>query len=150
MIPGLIKRILLTTAVLAVVVTLGISNHDWRAAIAFACAVAWAMANLLVWALGLRVLLMDQSPMKSTRLLRLGLVKVALLATGLLALRFTVPLTKNESLAIIAGIPLILFVAALKALGAKLTGRDLMTGQRLDHIPEATAGKTVTVAGGEA
>jgi hypothetical protein len=123
--PSFVRRVLVTTGVATLVVAVLIATRDWRAALAFAVASAWGMANLVVWAAGCREILMGGAD-RGAKLLRLGLVKLALLATGLLMLRLSFPFTKNEAVGVIAGVPMVLVITFLKAMGAKLTGRDLM------------------------
>lgn len=146
MIPGLIKRILYTTTLVAAMVTLCIWPRDLGAAVTFVCAVAFAMVNLVVWTIGLRVLMFDKSPLKNVRVFGLVTIKVLLFTAGFLILRAIVPMSDNQSYALIAGLTLILGIATLKALGALMTGRDLITGKRLD---EKVQGEVVS-AGGEA
>jgi hypothetical protein len=140
--PSFVRRVLVTTGVATLVVAMWIATRDSRAAIAFAVASGWGMANLVVWAAGCREILMGSAD-RGTKLLRLALVKLALLATGLLLLRFTFPLSQNEAVGVIAGVPMVLVITFLKALGAKLMGRDLVTPKQ---APTETA---QVMAGGQ-
>lgn len=141
--PSLIRRILWTTSIVTLVIAIGISARDWRAAVAFAGSSAWGMANLIVWSY-LCGAVLSTSPNRGARLLQLGLVKMSVLGTGLLVLRFASPFTRNEILGIIAGITLALTITIFKAVGARLTGRDLVTGQpetqRVSQQPAEPAG----------
>ena len=145
--PSLIRRILWMTGLVTLVVAAFIAVRDWRASVAFCVASAWAMANLVVWAAGCREILLGAEN-RGAKLARLGLIKLALLATGLLMLRFSFPLSQNQAFAVIAGIPMVLLIAFLKAMGARLTGRDLMTGAMMTK--NSSEQPTVTaIAGGQ-
>lgn len=145
--PSLIRRILWTTLVVTLVIAVCISTRDWRAAAAFAGSSAWGMANLVVWSFLCQAIL-SSAPNRGARLLQLGLVKVAILGTGLLLLRFCSPFTANEILAIIGGITLALTITILKAVGARLTGRDLVTGK--PDTQRVSQQQPVEAAGGHA
>jgi hypothetical protein len=133
------------TAFVTLVVAAYVAMRDWRAAMAFSIASAWGMANLVVWSAGCREILMGGEH-RGTKLLRLGLIKVALLVTGLLLLRYSFPLSANEAIAVITGVPMVLVVMVLKAVGARATGRDLMTGKNATR----NSAEAAAMAGGQA
>jgi hypothetical protein len=143
--PSLIRRILGMTALVTLVVAAYVAMRDWRAAAAFSVASAWGMANLVVWSAGCREILMG-GPDRGTKLLRLGLIKLALLVTGLLMLRFSFPLSANQAIGVITGVPMVLVVMLLKAVGARVTGRDLMTGKTATR----NSAEAAVIAGGQA
>lgn len=122
-----------------VVAAVCIGTYDWRAATAFAASSAWGMANLVVWSYICRAIL-SQAPNRGAKLLQFGIVKIVVISAGLLVMRFFAPLTRNEVLGIIAGITMALSITVLKALGARLTGRDLVTGQpEIQRVVEPVA-----------
>jgi hypothetical protein len=141
MIPQLIKRIFITTGVSAALITLCICAAMPGAAACFAVAVCWALANLFVWT-RLVLAIFTSGARHVSPVLGFLCGKLLLLAGGAWALYAASPFTRAEALAIIAGISLVFVVVALKALGARIAGVDLLAERR----PEYAARK----AGGEA
>lgn len=127
MIPGFIRRLIGATLVVAMVVLIFLVARDWRIGIYFAVSTLWMLGNLLIWT---AISHMIVHPVLARRLWLLGLVGVKLLflLLGVVALNLAPPVGRGQVLAVVAGITLVFFVAVLKAVGALLTGRDVLKG----------------------
>lgn len=126
-VPGIIKRILATTIAVAVVLGAFWAPRDLQGAVVFIVAVGWAMANLVTWSV-FSLLILRPVEGKGLLLGALGLIKVVLIAGGIVALKFTAPLTRAQLIGLVTGLSLSLFIAFLMALGARLTGREMSNG----------------------
>jgi F-type H+-transporting ATPase subunit a len=97
--------------------------------VAFGASVAWAVLNVLVWS---GLILTAFSPVSRKRLRVFGWISVKLLviAGGFSLLVWASPLTRGQGFGVLVGISSVFLVALLTALGAWLTGTDLIDGRR--------------------
>lgn len=126
-IPEGIVRILATTALAGLLLALYWAQRDWRGALVFSLAVAWAMANLAVWSAFSRLIL-GQIEGKGLLLGALGLGKVLLIVAGLVALKAYSPLPPGGVVGLVLGLSLCLIISLLMAVGARVTGREMSDG----------------------
>lgn len=140
-IPETIRRILATTALAALLVALYWAQREWQGALVFALAVAWAMANLVVWSAFSHLILRPAGAEGNGLLLgALGLGKVLLFAGGLVALKLASPLPAGGVVGLVVGLSLCLIISLLMAVGAHLTGREMSDGRPAIEKKPARAG----------
>jgi hypothetical protein len=133
MIPPLVRKILWATAALSGVVFSYWVLKDLGSGIAFGLATAWAMANVIVWAM-LIVAYIRPGNRDTGRAMAWLAVKFVLLAAGFAALVAAAPMRPITGWAVLAGVSSVLLVTVLTAVGAALTGVDLLEGRKKDSI----------------
>ncbi len=133
MIPPLVRKILWATVVLGGVTFCYWVLRDLWSGIAFALATAWAMANVLVWAM-LVLAYVRPGNRDTGRAMAWLAVKFVLLVAGFAALVVAAPMRPITGWAVLAGVSSVLVVTVLTAAGAALTGVDLLEGREKDPL----------------
>lgn len=121
MIPARVKQIAKGTALLGSVVFLCFLGVDRGAGIVFGATTLWMLGNLLVWSVLMKLTLQPDSTKNATGIALAAIfAKLTLLFGGILALRAFAPYDRLQVWAIVAGVSSVLFVAVLKAAGARI------------------------------
>jgi hypothetical protein len=121
MIPARIKQIANATLLLGAVVLLCFSGMDAGAAATYAATTLWMLANLVVWAFVMKIVLQPGTEKPSLGIAATAILgKMVLLFGGIFALRFFAPYSAMQVYGILAGVSSVLAVAFLKAAGAKV------------------------------
>jgi len=122
MIPARIKQIASSTLLLGGVALICFMNIDKGAAIAYAATTCWMLANLLVWAVVMKMVLQPASEKPNMGVAAAAIAaKLGLLIGGIVLLRVLAPFNQMQVYGLVAGISSVLFVAFLKAAGAKIS-----------------------------
>ena len=103
------------------------ASHDVAAGMAFGIAAAWAMANLVVWT-GLVLSFLRPDPRNALVIFGWLSAKLLLLGGGFAGLLVAAPLRRGTALGVTAGVSMVLLVIVLTALGAAISGVDLLKG----------------------
>lgn len=125
MIPPFIRKILIVTTLVVLVVWSYLALRDWRLGAAFLGASVWTMANFVVWSVLIVTATSRDVQAKGAKVTLLVLAKIAVLVGGPLSLIWFRPSTRGQIFAILAGISVVIVVTGLKAVGAWMTGKDV-------------------------
>lgn len=121
MIPARIKQIAGAALLVGAVASLCFARVDLSAATICAVTTLWMLANLLVWAVVMKIVLLPGNEKPAVGTAAMGILgKFVLLIGGIVALRMFAPFTAMQVYAILAGVSSVLVTAFLKALGARL------------------------------
>lgn len=120
MVPRAIRKTLFVSAVAGVAIAGAWSYWDWRAALTFLLAVAWAIGNVLVWTRLIHVLL-DVRRRRPLAVVGWSFAKLLMLAGGFFAVWSAAPLSVGQTIGLTVGVFSVLFAATILAfLGAFL------------------------------
>ena len=125
--PGFVRRVLGVSFLLSAIFSAYWASHDLAAGTAFGIAAAWAMANLVVWT-GLVLSFLRPEPRNAMVILGWLSAKLLLLGGGFAGLVVAAPLRRGTALGVTAGVSIVLLVIVLTALGAAMSGVDLLKG----------------------
>lgn len=146
--PPFVKRVLMTSGLVAGVGVLFISRLDPSAGAAFAGAALWAIASLYVWGKLIPLVCVSPTdidmPGRRTKLVLVALSKGLLFAVAVAALYMFGPETRAQLFAVIGGVSVPFIVMLLKAVGGQLTNRDILqegSGKTSAAEPSAPGGE---------
>ncbi len=125
--PRFIRQVLGASFLLSVIFSAYWASHDMAAGMAFGIAAAWAMANIVVWS-GLVLSFLRPEPRNGLIILGWVSAKFLLLGGGFVGLLVAAPLRRGTALGVTAGVSMVLLVIVLTALGAAISGVDLLKG----------------------
>ena len=129
MIPPFIRKILVATALIVVIVWSYLVLRDWRVGAAFLISAIWMMTNFVVWSALIVTSTSRDVPAKTAKVSLLIFAKLAVLIGGPVSLAFFRPTTKGQIFAVLGGISVVIVVTGLKAAGAWMTGSDIFEGR---------------------
>lgn len=138
MVPGVIRKTLIASGIGSVAVASAWSLWDWRAALTFMLAVAWAMGNVLVWTQLIQHVLVvgKRRPLAVFGWLA---AKLGMLAGGFFAVWAAAPLSLGQTIGLTVGVFSVLLGATILA----------FFGAFLEKSPEAaTQGRGASNAPG--
>lgn len=136
MVPSAIRKTLVVSAVAGVAVAGAWSYWDWRAALTFLLAVAWAIGNVLVWTRLIHVLL-DVRHRRPLAVVGWSFAKLFMLGGGFFAVWSAAPLSVGQTIGLTVGVFSVLFAATVLA----------FLGAFLDRPSESSAGAQSSHAG---